>query len=100
LSDPQTISEFVLAAAAVISTATPIVIARRRASIKNDQTVLASFTALNEALSKEVERLQGDMVRLRGDYEQRLTSAMDQIRDLQSEVATLQRLLSKRGDTV
>lgn len=95
MPNPTTVSEFVLALAAVVSTATPIVMSRRRAAKKQDETVLASFTALNAALGKEVERLQADMIRLRDDYEKRLAAAQGQIADLQSEVATLQRLLSR-----
>jgi peptidoglycan hydrolase CwlO-like protein len=96
VADATVISEFILAIAAVVSTATPIIVSRRRASKKQDETVLASFTALNAALGKEVERLQGDLSRMRDDYEKRLTAAQDKIVSLQAKIETLQSVLIKR----
>jgi len=93
MADPAVITAWVMAAGAAVTAVTPIVMARRKAAKAQDATVLASFTALNSALGREVERLQGDMAKLRDDYERRLDSAQARISELESEVATLQRLL-------
>lgn len=78
MADPTVISEFVLAVAAVVSTATPIIIARRKHSEKLNATTLAAFQALNDALGEDVKRLRA------------------RVTELESEVATLNRLLSHR----
>ena len=93
MADPAVITAWVMAAGAAVTAVTPIVMARRKATKQRDPSVLAGFTKLNTALDREIERLQGDMTKLREDYERQLDAAREQIRQLQSEVATLQRLL-------
>jgi hypothetical protein len=98
MADATTITAVVMAAGAAVTAITPIAMRRRQKTREQDATVLASFTALNKALGQQIERLQGDMDRLRGDYERRLGTAQDRITELESEVATLNRLLLGRRD--
>lgn len=93
MADPAVITAWVMAAGAAVTAVTPLVMARRKAARQRDSTTLASFTALNNALDREIQRLHGDMTKLRDDYERRLDAAQDRITELESEVATLQRLL-------
>lgn len=109
MTDATTITACVMAGGAAITSITPIVMTRRKARKEKDETSLASFTALNNALGEQIQRTQEDMTRLRhdyegqiarlrGDYENRLDTAQKRITELESEVGTLQRLLSRRPD--
>lgn len=93
MADPAIVTAWVMAAGAAVTAVTPIVLERRKTAKQRDPNVLAGFTALNDALGQQVERLQGDMTKLRDDYERRLDAAQQRISELESEVATLQRLL-------
>ncbi len=93
MADPAVITAWVMAAGAAVTAVTPLVMARRKAARQHDSAAVASFTALNDALGREIARLQGDKTKLRDDYERRLDAAQDRITELESEVATLQRLL-------
>jgi chromosome segregation ATPase len=96
MADAATITAVVMAAAAAVTAATPVALARRKTAKQHDSTTLDGFTALNQALERRVTRLQEDMDRLREEYERRLTSAQDRIRELESELGTLRRAV--RGD--
>lgn len=96
MADATLVTEVVVAAGAAISALTPIVMSRLKTRREQDATVLDSFTRLNQAQAAEIERLRNDMSRLQTDYERRLNAAQDRITQLEAEVATLNRLLSKR----
>ncbi len=93
MADAAVITAYVMAAGAAVTAVTPIVMARRKASKQRDPNALAGFAKLNEALDRQIERLQEDMTKLREDYERRLDAAQDRITELESEVATMRRLL-------
>lgn len=96
------VTGIVLAVAAVVSSLTPIVIARRRArkealtaatasAVNSTDLTLAGWTSLNAALQKEIERLQG-----------RTEQMQNRIDQLEGEIADLQKLALRlqrgRGD--
>lgn len=95
------ITGIVLALAAVVSSLTPIVIARRRArkealtaastsAVNSSDLTLAGWTTLNAALQQEIGRLQS--------VTERMQSRID---DLEAEIADLQKLALRlqRGGT-
>lgn len=75
-ADPVTLlTGILLALAAIVSSLTPIVLARRRAQkdaiaaatasgVDSGSLTLAGWTALNAALQQEISRLQGLVVRM------------------------------------
>jgi hypothetical protein len=91
--DPITLAtEIVLAAAAVASALTPIILARRRArkealkaaqasAVNSSELTLAGWTALNAALQQEITRLQS--------VQERMQQRIDL---LEAEIAALQKL--------
>jgi predicted RecB family endonuclease len=95
--DPVTlVTGGLLALAAIVSSMTPIVLARRRsrkeaqaaaataavtAAVTSSDLTLAGWTTLNTALQKEITRLQGVQVRMQ-----------DRIDLLESEIDGLQKL--------
>lgn len=119
MADPTVITAFVGTAVGVIGAATPILLERRhrRDQEKDRETeaagefataTVANWTALNDALNREISRLHSDIDRIRteyqaamdrqrADYEAQLAAAHEQIAELRAEVATLRRLL--RPDT-
>lgn len=115
MADPTIITAVVGAAAGVIGAATPILFERRhkREKSQDDEvteekelagTQVASWTGLNEALGREIERLHQDIDRIRTDYESamrrqredyeaQLNVAHVRIAELETDVASLRRLL-------
>ncbi|HMH90803.1 MAG TPA: hypothetical protein VK586_06915 [Streptosporangiaceae bacterium] len=91
--DPVTlVTETALAAAAVASALTPIVLARRRSgkealaaasasAVSSSDLTLAGWTTLNAALQQEITRLQG--------VQERMQQRIDLLED---EIAALQKL--------
>jgi uncharacterized protein involved in exopolysaccharide biosynthesis len=90
-------------AAGVIGTTFAVITARRE-KVKDDESEaeeraagsVASWTALNAALDREIRRMHEEMDRLRDEYERHLQAARFRITELETEVATLKRLL--RGE--
>lgn len=94
-SGPDTVTLItggLLALAAVVSSLTPIVLARRKArkdalaaatatAVNSSDLTLAGWTALNAALQQEIQRLQG--------VTERMQARIDQ---LEAEITELQRL--------
>ena len=92
-SDPVTlVTGILLAIAAIVSSLTPIVLARRRArkdtlakataaAVSGSDLTLQSWTALNAALQQEIGRLQG--------VTERMQARIDL---LEGEIGTLQKL--------
>ena len=99
-SSPDTvtlITGILLALAAIVSSLTPIVLARRRArkdalaaasstAVNSSELTLAGWTALNTALQQEINRLQG--------VQERQQQRIDQ---LEAEIATLTKLALQKG---
>jgi peptidoglycan hydrolase CwlO-like protein len=101
--NPAIVTSGVLAFAAIISSGTPIVMARRRhnqdaiaearrdatyaeaASGKHADLTLASWTALNGALQAEIGRLQGVVDRMQG----RIDRAEAEIAALNATIRTM-----------
>jgi hypothetical protein len=99
-SSPDTvtlITGILLALAAIVSSLTPIVLARRRArkdaiaaasstAANSSELTLAGWTALNTALQQEINRLQG--------VQERQQQRIDQ---LEAEIAALTKLALQKG---
>ena len=99
-SSPDTVTlvtGILLALAAIVSSLTPIVLARRRArkdalaasaasAANSGDLTLAGWTALNTALQQEINRLQG--------VQERQQQRIDQ---LEAEIATLTKLALQKG---
>jgi len=113
VADPTVLTAIVGAAAAAIGAITPVIIERRNGKkTKADEIEdaaeesIASWGSLNEALGREIQRLHGDMDRQRADYqaamekqrieyETQLDAARRRITDLETDVASLQRLIGQ-----
>jgi hypothetical protein len=117
MADPTVITAVVGTIAAVIGASTPIIIERRHdratehdretdAAEETEATRVASWAGLNEALGREIERLQQDVARIRSDYEAALARQRDEyeaklaastsrITELETDVASLRRLLGQ-----
>lgn len=91
------ITGILLALAAIVSSLTPIVLARRRArkealaasaasAVNSSDLTLAGWTALNTALQQEIGRLQG--------VQERQQQRIDQ---LEAEIATLTKLALQKA---
>ncbi len=111
MADPTLLTGIVGTAAGVVGAAAGWLTARREKNRDDEREAeekaagtLASWTALNAALDREIKRLHEDMDRLRADseqhlrrlreeYEQALQAARQRITELEAEVATLKRLL-------
>ena len=103
MPDPTVLTGVIGTAAAAISAAAAFVSARRDRTRDEDEDAaaraansVASWTALNAALDREISRLHEDMNRLRDEYEQNLQAARLRISELETEVAALRRAL--KGD--
>jgi gas vesicle protein len=113
VADPTVLTAIVGAAAAALGAVTPLLIERRnRVRSKKDdiedaaEESIASWGSLNEALGREIQRLHADMDRIRSenqavmdrqhtDYETQLIAARKRISELETDVASLQRLLGQ-----
>lgn len=58
-----------------------------------DATDVASWTSLNSALDREIQRLHAEMDRQGEDHERQMTKANTRIAELERDVESLQRLL-------
>jgi uncharacterized small protein (DUF1192 family) len=97
--DPVTlVTGALLAFAAIVSSLTPIVLARRRsakekqaaaasAAVTSSDLTLAGWTALNAALQQEITRLQGVQVRMQA----RIDLLEHEISELQKLALALQK---------
>jgi gas vesicle protein len=113
--DPTALTAIVGAAAGCLGAATPVVIARHnRQKAKRDEIEEAaeynvtSWSTLNDALGREIQRLQFAMDRQRADYaaqlaatrneyEIQLDAARKRITELETDVASLRRILGPPG---
>jgi polyhydroxyalkanoate synthesis regulator phasin len=94
--DPTALTEAVLGMGSLVAAyVVPLVLTRRKAGGDADAS---SWAALNEALQREVKRLQDDLARQRADHQSQLDAARGRIGELELEVAALQRAL--RGGTL
>jgi gas vesicle protein len=114
VADPTVLTVIIGTVAGVIGAATPIIIERRNGKrSKRDEIEdaaeesIASWGSLNEALGREIQRLHGDLERQRADYqavmdkqradyEAQLDAARKRITDLETDVASLQRLIGQQ----
>jgi uncharacterized protein involved in exopolysaccharide biosynthesis len=103
VADPTLLTGVIGTVAGVIGTTFAVYTARRE-KVKDDENddeqraagSVASWTALNAALDREIRRMHEEMDRLRDEYERHLQAARNRITELEGEVATLKRLL--RGE--
>jgi predicted RNase H-like nuclease (RuvC/YqgF family) len=95
------------AAAAIVTVWRQSAKDKNRAEHDRDATDVASWTKLNSALDREIQRLRTEMDRMREDYERQLGEqetrhgrerALDRkrIEELERDVESLQRLLRGR----
>lgn len=113
MPDPALLTGIIGAAAGVSGAAIPVIIERhnRRKSAQDEleeaaEESVTSWTSLNEALGREIRRLQGEIDRIRSenqaalarqqiDYENQLTAARRRITELETDVASLRRILGQ-----
>jgi gas vesicle protein len=102
VADPTVLTAIVGAAAALLGAGTPIVIERRNHKKSQREEIdeaaeesIASWNSLNEALGREIKRLQDTMDRQRTDYETQLDAARKRITELESDLASLRRILGQ-----
>lgn len=122
--DPALLTGIIGAAAGILGAGTPIVIERhnRKKSAREEiedaaEDTVASWNSLNEALGREIRRLQDEINRTRtdyraamakqeadyktamdqqrGDYEAQLDAARKRITELEADVASLRRILGQ-----
>jgi hypothetical protein len=103
MADPTLLTGIIGAGAGVVGAAYGIITGLRERAKEGEKeaegraaTSLANWSALNEALQREIQRRDAEMVRLRADYETRLDAAHQRITELETEVGILQRALSSR----
>lgn len=113
MTDPAALTAVIGATAGVIGAGTPIIIERRnrrnaRKEREQDtvEDTVASWASLNKALGEEIDRLHSDIDRIRADYhaamnqqraeyEEHLDVARKRISELETDVASLRRLLGQ-----
>lgn len=113
MADPTILTGIIGTAAGALGAAAAYLTARREKKRDDEREAddlsassVASWTALNAALDREISRLHQEMDRLRDEYEQHLRRLRDEyeqhlqaarqrITELELEVATLKRLLRK-----
>lgn len=131
MADPAALTAMVGAAAGLLGALTPILIERRQdrrnreadekqSAEKMADSSVRSWSELNLALNREIERLHEDLNRIRADYEAaidrqqrehveamekqrreyefQLAEARRRITDLETDVASLRRLLKPGQD--
>lgn len=102
MADPTALTAIIGAAAAVLGASTPLFIERHnREKVHRDEVAeaagdnIASWNTLNAALGREIQRLQAAMDRQRADYENQLDAARNRITELETDVASLRRILGQ-----
>lgn len=104
MADPTVLTGVIGSIAGVVGAGYAIITARhekkkeaRRDADDQAANSVASWTALNAALDREIKRLHEEMDRLREEYERHLEAARRRISELEDEVAALRRLLGRQN---
>jgi predicted ribosome quality control (RQC) complex YloA/Tae2 family protein len=115
MASPEVLTEWLAVGFAAVGAVVAVVTVRRqsrkdatREEQDRDATDVASWTSLNTALDREIQRLHAEQDRMREnserklrqqreDYEQQLTVANARIAELERDVESLRRLLRPPG---
>jgi hypothetical protein len=98
VADPTVLTTFIGTAAGIVGAGTAIVAGRRDLAKDRESDAVrnvASWRALNEALRKEIDRLNAEMGRLRSDYEKQLDAAHMRISEMENDVSVMRRFLRR-----